>query len=156
MDFTMAVNLQKADESIAKMKALTPATEACAKNIQAQTMLSFPLYWDFSEASSSSAYQKSIDSMARSLEGYYPVSYALDRMDKPKMSTCVGKPVLKPAPMTLAECSQACDETRFPETCVACQFARAGSEKEPLPLCYLFSKLFSATTYDCPVLEQVA
>merc|ERR1719235_83280 len=107
MDFTMAVNLQKADDAIAKMKTLTPATEACAKNIQAQTMLSFPLYWDFSETTSITAYQKSIDSMARSLEGYYPVSYALDRMDSPKMSTCTGKSVLKPAPMTLAECSQA-------------------------------------------------
>merc|ERR1719161_642565 len=147
LDFTLSENLLKADDAVAKLKDLTPAVEACAKDVEKLSTESFPLYQAFSETMTAAAHQENVDYYAKGMKGFYPISHALDRTDTPKMSTCSGKQVVKAAPLTLAECAQACDVTRYPEDCIGFQFVKVPSAKTPL--CILFSQVFSTNTYEC-------
>merc|ERR550537_727121 len=96
LDFTLAVNIQKADAAVATMKQLTPEVEGCAKATERQSVMSYPFYKEVAAMDSMDAFQGKIDSYVDGIMVYVPTLYAQDSSLPATMSTCSGKVILKP------------------------------------------------------------
>lgn len=154
LDFTRAENLQKSDDARAAMKDLSMDMAICTKKIEEELVLSYPFYHEFAELKNLNDYKNMWGTYTAAFEQYYPLLYVISKVSGPKMTTCEGEKVLKATTMTMAECSEACDKTVYPDKCIGFQYYQMGSSKEFMPLCFLFKKFTQITTFECPFVDE--
>lgn len=124
-DFTDFAKAQEAEALVRQMEKATADGEAKTEAMQLLSEKALPA--------------ASLPSGAA--EQYYPVMYFVDKKQAAMPSTCAGDAAASPMLATVDECAASCDAT--PGSCVGFSyFPHADGD-----LCFLFSKLTSATYY---------
>lgn len=156
LDFTLSPNLQKADDARAKMKDLSINLDMCTKKLEEQLVGVYPLFHSFTELEGPGDLKKAHEEYAAAFEQYYPLLYVIDKESPPKMSSCEGDVIGQPAVLTLPECSAACNSLVYPKKCMGYQFFQLGKSDELGPICFLFSKIKSVTSFECPFVDDLS
>lgn len=116
----------------------------------------YPLYHPFTELEGPDDLKKAHDDYAKAFEQYYPLLYVIDKESPPKMSSCEGDVIGQPGVLTMPECAAACDSLVYPAKCMGYQFFQLGKSDELGPICFLFSKIKSVTSFECPFVEDLS
>lgn len=156
LDFTLSKNLQKADDARAKMKELSLFLDMCTMKLEEFLVQVYPLFHEFTELEGEEDLKKAHDEYATAFEQYYPLLYVIDKESAPKMSTCEGDVIGKPAVLTMPECAAACNSLVYPAKCMGYQFFKLGNSDELGPICFLFSQIKSVTSYECPFVDDLS
>jgi hypothetical protein len=156
LDFTISSNLQKADDARAKMKELSLTLDMCAQKLEGVLVQVYPLFHEFTELEGPDDLKKAHEDYAAAFEQYYPLLYVIDKSTAPKMSTCEGDVIGKPAVLTLPECAAACNGLVYPQKCMGYQYFQLGKSDELGPICFLFSSIKTVTSYECPFVDDLS
>eukprot|EP00746_Dinoflagellata_sp_MGD_P065720 gnl/MRDRNA2_/MRDRNA2_27350_c0_seq1.p1 gnl/MRDRNA2_/MRDRNA2_27350_c0~~gnl/MRDRNA2_/MRDRNA2_27350_c0_seq1.p1 ORF type:complete len:985 (-),score=237.08 gnl/MRDRNA2_/MRDRNA2_27350_c0_seq1:114-3068(-) len=156
LDFTISSNLQKADDARAKMKELSMSLDLCTQKLESVLVQVYPLFHEFTELEGPDDLKKAHEEYAAAFEQYYPLLYVIDKSTAPKMSTCEGDVIGKPAVLTMPECAAACNSLVYPQKCMGYQYFQLGKSDELGPICFLFSTIKSITSYECPFVDDLS
>jgi hypothetical protein len=156
LDFTISTNLQKADDARAKMKDLSLTLDMCTAKLEEILVQVYPLFHEFTELEGPDDLKKAHEDYAAAFEQYYPLLYVIDKASAPKMSSCEGDVIGKPAVLTMPECAAACNGLVYPKKCMGYQFFQLGKSDELAPICFLFSSIKSVTSYECPFVDDLS
>jgi len=159
LDYTLQENLLKADDAMAMIQRQTPVVRNCAKKGEAIITESMPFYFQDLTVETQEEWEQIELKRSKALPLYVPALTIIDPMGAPTMSTCTGNLVHAPGPLTMSQCAEFCDQTRYPTKCLGFQFflmgGQAGSSSPKGPLCYLFQSIEAIQTYKCPFIESL-
>merc|ERR1719316_2588729 len=154
-DFTVAKELQKAEDSIFMMEHWKDHLHHCSELAEEPILASYPFYYEYMAALDEPDWQKKQDKWADTLTFYTPMLAALDPYHEKGMATCKGKSIGHPMPLPLASCAEACEQQTTPKRCAAFQYFQVQDGDEQRPLCFLLQEVKEVTGYRCEELGHI-
>jgi hypothetical protein len=153
-DFTFAKELAKADYVIQSETMLSKKMGKCTQKAEPAISEVYPFYSAFMTAPGEKEFQALSDQYGESLVAFHPVLWSIDSKAPPAMSSCAGKALGAPKPLSLGACARACSNRNRKPRCVAFQYYQVMEEGEQLPMCVLLEKIESVRSYRCNVLPD--